>query len=864
MQPEKPSLPQHFTGTIHAIPYCHADIAWIHTRAWHIDRYVRLMDEVLARLEADPSYCYYIDTWVELARPYLDARPERRADLCRYMAEGRLAVCGGQYGNLRCTTAGNETSLRNMQAGYRCWREVWPDFEPHCYSNLDVTFGHSQLPQLLSLMGMELLFAGRPWQTLDAEGIPSACYWKGLSGDKILLYRDPGIGLFQEGERHGATWDEDWEAVVQGIWAGYLARHAVDGVEDLCLCLGCDDTRPDRFWGDKPADYDALMCLWNERMPSRMVYSTLDKLLARLKEQSSRLLQVEGPLDMTDVHYNCAWNGRQGIWWLREQADRLLVEAEFFNSLSVLARKGSFPTGQLQAAWEELLNWTPHAVQALFDEDWREGVLALESVAATARGLSKIAVEALIGKTLPVDARGLALVNPLPVVRCEVTQLWVMNSDLRRDLARLLDVQGREVPFQVIGAPVGNPELELLAEVEVPAGGFTILGLEWEPASPDINYLEAAKYYRTKYGAPEQTPLTKSQFMLASDRLKLFFSDGQLVEFTDLVSGVRHEAPVGASFLEPVCYPVTRGDDWYVASIADEPDPFVVDELRLDETGPLRWRITRTGRTGGFWVRQHLDLYKGETSVHSTCAFLPPADQSDTFLALSLPVEDDADFAVDIPFGVEPRHVASIQYGIAERQIPGFFWGRTWTLVDEAKEALGFVAEDGDKFFRVFGKPRRLAHFLAQKTRNFEHGWEAYAFKSGGGGYQTFKHQLLAGSKPKLQAELIQLAERIRHPMQQLEAPRTLIGRQSSLISLAPVSVSLSALYFEGDNLIIRLVQLADESVEAEVSLPFEAMRAERINLKGEVIQSEPGCEGKTLRIRLGPWQVATLRVPRT
>ena len=50
--------PEDFVGTIHVIPYTHADIAWVHTRAWHVDRYVRALDEVLDLMAEKPEYRY--------------------------------------------------------------------------------------------------------------------------------------------------------------------------------------------------------------------------------------------------------------------------------------------------------------------------------------------------------------------------------------------------------------------------------------------------------------------------------------------------------------------------------------------------------------------------------------------------------------------------------------------------------------------------------------------------------------------------------------------------------------------------------------------------------------------------------------
>jgi hypothetical protein len=242
------------------MPYTHADIAWVHTRAWHIDRYVRAMDEVLALYEADPTYHYYIDTWTELMKPYLERRPEVAEAIRQRVREGRLGVCGGQYGNVRSTAIGDETQVRNMQRGMACWKVLVPEVEFRVHSNIDVTLGHTQMPQLLRLAGIEAYFVMRPLAALDAQEIPRAFHWQGLSGDRILVYRDTGVGLFQESERFGPTWESDWPACVRHIWSVYLSRPAGGGISTLGLTVGVDDTRPDRFsFNDERADYGALI-----------------------------------------------------------------------------------------------------------------------------------------------------------------------------------------------------------------------------------------------------------------------------------------------------------------------------------------------------------------------------------------------------------------------------------------------------------------------------------------------------------------------------------------------------------------------------------------------------------------------------
>jgi len=949
-----------FTGVVHAMPYTHADIAWVHTRAWHVDRYVRVMDEVLRMFEADPDYHYYIDTWVELMKPYLDHHPGARAAIRKYVGEGRLAVCGGQFGNMRSTAIGNETQIRNMQIGMRRWSEAVPEARFRVHSNIDVTLGHTQMPQLLTLAGIEAYFVMRPIAALDAQGIPRTFLWRGLSGHTIMMIRDTGVGLFQEHERCGPTWDANWDAAAEHIWKTYLAQPAKDGTAAVALSLGVDDSRPDRFaFTDEPADYGALIRTWNEREASTMRYGTPDTLLDALGPSRDSLPVVAEVLDPTDVSFNIALHGRRGIWWLRERADRVLVEAEALSALAVLAGRDEattfrYPEAEINALWETLLTWTPHAVQWLFLPDWEEGELALRNVAASAERLKAAAASALVGEAphpalpragggdssyllplhlggqphspLPLHLGGqphsplprhlggqphsplprhlggqphsplprhgggqgggrsstIALINPMPEGGRAIVPLWIVNTDLTRGFAGLRDAQGAAVPVQVTGYPVPVAETACLAEVELVGCGSTALTVEWEPIPRGLSYEQTDAYWRKRHGLTPSssgpgTTVCAPDLTLASDTLSLRLAAGRIVGIEDLRTGSRREAPAGMGYLDPLSFSVER-TGWSSDGLPGEPERFEPDkwtpppfpppargregrgQWTVDESGPLRWRVTRTGRAGEWWVRQHIDLHKGEGAVRSTIRFVGPGGDTDSILAVGTPAPEGVPYRVDIPFGVEPRPVDDSAYGISERAIPGLFWGRTWAAATDDLGTVALVAADGDKLFRSFGSPRRLAHIVAQKTRMFEKGWERHLGTHDVGGNQEFVHVLWLSGPGESDTDLVRLAERLRHPVAARWAPDH-GGDVRRLVAVSPETVFLSALRFEGRDLIVRVVQMSPSPTHAAIEMPVAPRSAALVNLRGEVISSPVERDGCVVRFAMGPWQIATLRV---
>jgi hypothetical protein len=841
-------------ATIHVIPYTHADIAWVHSRAWHVDRYVRAMDEVLDLLDRDAAFRYYVDTWVEWMKPYIALRPHNVERLRRHIAAGRLAVCCGHHGNVRSTQVGDETFIRNLQLGMRHWRQLAPEARPTVYANMDVAIGHSQVPQLLRLAGIGNYFAWRPQAALDAQGVPRAFHWRGLSGDTVLVCRAEYGGLYTREARRGDAWDADWDAVVADIHERYLRALAADGLTDLPLCVGSDDSRPDRwaYHRDEPCGYRDLIRLWNEREPTAMRFSTPDELFASLAAAGDRIKTIAGVLDATDVCYNAAWNGRRGIWWLREQADRLLVDAEILSTLARLVKGAPYPAAELGAAWERLLAATPHAVQLLFARDWQAEELGLRRAITDCHTVIEQASGALAGACIPTDAAGLAVFNTLPFERREVMPLWITNSDLARGRARLFDANGAELQTQVFFAgPHANGEYGLLAEVGTPACGYAALRVVYSNDMPEV--------------APSAAVRRKT-LRVTSDRVGLTFRGGRLVRIDDLSRAVTRAAPAGAGFLDPAHYPITS-DDWFVGSgIPDEPDGYEVEGLRLDEQGPLRWRVTRTGRVAGFWIRQHIDLVRGEPGVRCTTEFAPPSEPRQGLLALSIPLPAQAQLTADIPFGVEPRDIASCPYVGFERVIRGMLWARTWVAATDKLGLVALVAEDGDKFFLASGspgagKPRRLAHFLARQFPRLERIWESCTAAHDLGGRQAFHHRLALGDGDWRRADLVGLAQRLRHPLRQQWVGEEALGADASWMSVSPGTVRLSGLTCEGEEVLLRIAQMAPTETQATVTLPSPPTSAETVDFNGNTQPPRPRWRGSTVLLRLRPWQIATLRL---
>ncbi|ETB47662.1 alpha-mannosidase, partial [Mycobacterium avium 10-5560] len=163
-------LPFEFTvaepgWTMFMVSHFHYDPVWWNTQGaytseWTEDppgraRQTNGFDLVHAHLEMarrEPEYKFVLAE-VDYLKPYWDTRPEDRADLRRFIAQGRVEVMGGTYNEPNTNLTSPETTIRNLVHGMGFQRDV-VGADPATAWQLDV-FGHDpQFPGLAADAGL--------------------------------------------------------------------------------------------------------------------------------------------------------------------------------------------------------------------------------------------------------------------------------------------------------------------------------------------------------------------------------------------------------------------------------------------------------------------------------------------------------------------------------------------------------------------------------------------------------------------------------------------------------------------------------------------------------------------------------------
>ena len=221
--------------TVSVVPHTHWDREWYAPFQRFRLQLVDLLDDLLPRLEADPSFRHFLlDGQMAVVDDYLEVRPEAEATLRRLATSGRLAM-GPWYALPDEFLVSGETLVRNLQLGLRRAAAFGGAMD---VGYLPDMFGHvAQMPQVLAQFGFE--------HTVVWRGVPSAVdrsgfWWEAPDGTTIRAEYLP------EGYGNGARVPDDAKALLHLV-DGFISTHEtlLDG--PVLWMVGTDHQTP-RPW----------------------------------------------------------------------------------------------------------------------------------------------------------------------------------------------------------------------------------------------------------------------------------------------------------------------------------------------------------------------------------------------------------------------------------------------------------------------------------------------------------------------------------------------------------------------------------------------------------------------------------------
>ena len=257
------------------ISHFHYDPVWWNTQAAYTSlwteeppgraRQTNGFDLVAAHLEMarrDPEYKFVLAE-VDYLKPYWDTHPEDRADLRRFIAEGRVEIMGGTYNEPNTNLTSPETTIRNFVHGIGFQRDVL-GAEPATAWQLDV-FGHDpQFPGHGRRRRADVEFVGaRAAPPVGADGrtratpkrmqFSSEFEWIAPSGRGLLTHYMPA--------HYSAGWWMDSAASLDeaetATYELFAELKKVALTRNVLLPVGTDYTPPNKWVTDIHRDWNA-------------------------------------------------------------------------------------------------------------------------------------------------------------------------------------------------------------------------------------------------------------------------------------------------------------------------------------------------------------------------------------------------------------------------------------------------------------------------------------------------------------------------------------------------------------------------------------------------------------------------------
>ena len=833
------------------IPYSHNDWAWTHTRAWQADRAARIVAQALDEIQKVPEYRFFVDTWNELIEPFVHKYPERVAEFCSAVRDGKIAICGGTVCNQHPGWMEAESLVRDMILGRRFFRRLIPDLELPVMVHNDVTPGSSQMPQLLTLAGYRAYRFFRPDEGLTSESVPRNFVWRGLDGTEILVSRGTYGNLYTK-ESLG-SFQTDWEEAVVKLFERELEPLLEPrGGNLVWVGRGSDDSLPLRsgpYWdggNENYIDLPEFVRLWNQKMDVPMKFATPVEFFKELEGEPESLPRHEGVLDATMWTYWYGLNGNRSLRRWRTLADQALLESESFWSCAA-ALGEEYPAEELTDLWHQLLKTYSHAQNWLYRKDYAEQLERVRRTLSGARqlrdrALRRVAAYGKVRKDIPA----VFLFNPLPWERTEVVQVWAHLQDGRFPAITPKDASGNPLAYQIVDinrkrTGGGFKEIDLLVRVTVPALGYATVYFE-----PSTRPMEMPPHYGI--GASLDTEFAT-----------VFFSKRGIDAILDKASGTRY------SSLGNVHYYSYDDVGKYHSGPITGVDFMGDASVRRVSSGPLRSSFLLEGTIGAHSVLLSAHLYPHAQRIHFDTR-IDSAGGSGHFMAMAgLPGKGR--LAVDVDFGVEERDVSAVAYEGFERERKNVFWGSHWADWSDGQKGMTLVGTTGEKGYQLFPEENLLGHFLLMTIPPAPaESWERFVTKAREGkGKHRFDYQCILHSGDWRQGTVVRRALEARFPVitayerEPTRQTTPVLGGERSFLSISSPSVQLSAFYQDDGRYVLRIYESAGVSEKVTVRLPVRVTSARAVDFHSRAIQKDVILSEDQIEVRIEPWEIMTL-----
>ena len=440
------------------VSHTHWDREWYQTYDRFRVNLVRVVGQVLDRLENDPAFSHFLlDGQSVILEDYLEVCPQDGGRIKRLVETGKLSV-GPWYILPDEFLVSAEATVRNLRIGHQVGN-AFGTVQKVGY--MPDSFGHiAQLPQILRSAGIDSFIYTRG-NGNEIERLGCEYVWQAPDGSEVLAINQCG-GYCNAG---GLGLDEEWEAHTQREVSVEKAVQRISGLFDemseasqgniYLINNGCDHFPPQRDLGN------ILEGLRRAFPGTEFVHSDLASYVKAVRRAGIARQRYVGELAKGRLHHILAgvWSSRIYLKQQNDRAQRLLsCYAEPFSAYSYFMHNRPYQTGLIDYCWKQLLKNHPHDSICGCSTD--EVHAQMESRFSAVRETGEQLVRDQLQYLTPTFARNrtddsatvICVANPLPVERSEVVERLVVLQPFgtKVDRLQLVDQKGRAVPFEIV------------------------------------------------------------------------------------------------------------------------------------------------------------------------------------------------------------------------------------------------------------------------------------------------------------------------------------------------------------------------------------------------------------------------------
>jgi alpha-mannosidase len=824
----------------------HIDAAWLWPKSETVDVVKRTFTTALQLMNEYPDYTFsqsaaQYTEWMAEKYPALNEQIKQR------VKEGRWEIVGGMWVEPDLNLPDGESQVRQLLIGQRVFHDQY-GVVARIGWNPD-SFGYNwQTPQIYKRSGLDY-FVTQKMHWNDTNQLPFRLFWwESPDGSKVLTYFPTdyvhdnvnptriSADFAESADRNPGT-SEMLDLYGIGDHGGGPTRAMLDQA-DHWIAAGKQDAVPTMHYHTAQSYFTNVEKNLNPNSPT-WDYDSIAK-------GYTAPLAANGALGIPTWKDELYFEYHRGVYTTQAAHKRNMrtsevatLDAEKLASLAWLAGK-PYPNAELTESWKKI------TFNGFHD------LAAGSGIAIIYKDAQREYTEVFNSDTLITNAARETLANQIDTAKqtgvpvlVTNTLAWPRKETIRIDVQTpeageltLTDNAGNKLPYEDLNEGTNIREHTVLATVDVPALGYTVLHAT----------ASGAKQARSYQNAP-------AELTLANDKLTVTIDSktGCITQIGDPSLTHKYLAPNSCgNQLQAFSDTPKQYDAWNIDPGTLDKAPSIidhVDSIHVVRYSPLRKTILISRHWQNSTFIQSISLDAGADHVDITNDI--DWHESHVLLKAAFPLAATSGKATyEIPYGsIERPTTRNNSWEKAQFEVPAM----RWADLGDDKQGVS-ILNDSKYGYDAAGNTLRIT-LLRSPT------WpDAEADR----GHQHFVYSIYPHTGTWKQAQTVRRGYELNDPLKatQVFAHTGTLPAQSSWAAVENPNVTLTAIKKaeDSDALVFRMYEWAGTATEVKLHLPHGATYAVESNMMEKPEGDHLPLTGDVVTVPIKPYEILTLQ----